>query len=143
MVFGLTACASSTPFYYKQGSMLGVRQKDYDACKIKSFKDIPQNIVTTYTPGVHDPGNVVCSTTGTFTNCQRIGGVDIPASSTSYDVNASLRARFITQCMADKGYQRLDMPTCALGVDGYDTLQKTPALRDIKCISLTAPSLEE
>ncbi len=142
MVFSLTGCADTTAFYYKKGMVLASKQKDYDACKIKSFKEIPQNIVTTYNPGVHNPGTLSCNTIGTYTSCNRVGALNIPASSSSQDANEGVRARFIAECMNNKGYILVDMPTCGLGDEGYNPLQKAPALNKIKCVDFDAPTLD-
>jgi hypothetical protein len=142
MIFSLTACAEPTAFYYKKSMVLATKQKDYDACKIKSFKQIPQNIITTYHPGVHNPGTLSCNTIGTYTSCNRVGALDIPASSSSRDANEGMRARFIEECMTGKGYSLVEVPMCSLSEQGYNPLQPAPSLDKIKCLDSDAPTLD-
>ena len=141
-VLGLTACAQSTAFFYKPGTIQVSKQKDYDACKIKSFKEIPQNIVTTYNPGVDNPGTLSCYTIGATTQCNRVGALYIAPSTSSEDVNEGMRARFILDCMNKKGYVLLKMPICKIGETGYNSRQKAPSLDKIKCLDSKSPAFD-
>jgi hypothetical protein len=101
----LFACAADpVAIIYKQGTMQSERQAALDGCKIASFKEIPQNIATAHSPGYFNPGTLNCTTIGYSTTCNRIGAVNIPSSSTNYDVNEDLRIRYVVNCMRRQGY---------------------------------------
>ncbi|MER9175281.1 hypothetical protein NKH72_17020 [Mesorhizobium sp. M0955] len=109
----LTGCQTGPqPSAFKPGSTAPQRQLDYDQCKISSLREIPQAMATQINPGVHTPGTVTCNTYGTSTYCNEMGGLNIPASSSTYDANQGLRDRFIARCMVEKGYSIVDRPAC-------------------------------
>lgn len=97
---------------YKAGSLPAERQAAYDTCKIASFRDIPQSMVTEYTPGYRDPGILQCDVDGTSTSCWTVGAFDMPPRAISRDVNAALRARAVERCLNAGGYQLLRLPPC-------------------------------
>lgn len=69
-------------------------------------------MATQINPGVHTPGTVTCNTYGTATYCNEMGGLNIPATASTYDANQGLRTRFIASCMGTKGYSIIDRPAC-------------------------------
>jgi hypothetical protein len=69
-------------------------------------------MATDVQPGLNLPGTVHCNTFGTTTTCRESGGVDIPATAQTYDVNASLRDRFMEKCMQDAGFTITMIPLC-------------------------------
>jgi hypothetical protein len=101
------------PSAFKPGSTFSQRQFDYDQCKIASLKEIPQAMATQINPGVHTPGTVTCNTIGSSTYCNEMGGLNIPATASTYDVNEGLRGRYISSCMMRKGYSIIVRPACA------------------------------
>ncbi len=114
----LSACQSGPqPTLYKAGSLPAERQEAYDQCKIRSFREIPQALVTEITPGYHDPGDILCDTDGPFTTCRAVGVIDIPATRKTRDANEGLRRRFVERCLADQGYQVLQLPLCPKAED--------------------------
>lgn len=109
----LAGCQTEpTRTIFKPGATYEQTQDALDACKIASLREIPQSMATQTTGGFYSPGTVQCSTVGGFTSCNQVGGVNIPAQSTSYDVNEGLRDRFIDRCLASKGFAVLDIPAC-------------------------------
>lgn len=98
---------------YKAGSLPAERQAAYDACKIASFRDIPQSMVTEYTPGYHDPGILKCEADGGSTTCMTIGAFDMPPRAVTRDVNGALRQRAIERCLIAGGYRLLRLPPCS------------------------------
>lgn len=109
----LVGCQTALPpSLYKPGTTFAQRQFAFDQCKIASFRDIPQNLATDVNPGYSSPGTLQCNTYGSYTSCQRVGAINIPASASTYDVNASIRERYISQCMASQGYQFIQVPVC-------------------------------
>jgi len=113
VVLLLAGCQTGPlPSAFKPGSTAPQRQFDYDQCKIASLREIPQAMATHIDPGVHTPGTVTCNTYGTVVSCNESGGLNIPASASTYDANQGLRDRFIARCMGEKGYSILDRPSC-------------------------------
>lgn len=114
----LVACQSG-PYQtaYKAGTLYSERQRDYDMCKIQSFREIPQNLAVETKPGYYNPGTVQCTNIGNYTSCQNVGAVNIPATSSTYDVNENIRFRFIDNCMSAKGYQFIQLPVCTKEAD--------------------------
>jgi hypothetical protein len=100
------------PSAFKPGSTWSQRQADYDQCKMASFKEIPQAMATQIDPGVYTPGSVQCTTIGSSTSCSQVGGLNIPATATTYDANGGLRDRYVARCMQAKGYSILQLPIC-------------------------------
>lgn len=107
-IFAALAIAGcqSTPAYvvFKPGVDLNSTQTATDQCKIASFREIPQSLATQINPGYNNPGTIQCNTYGTMTTCNRVGAINIPASSTTYDVNAELRDRYIVRCLEGQGF---------------------------------------
>ncbi|RWP30298.1 hypothetical protein [Mesorhizobium sp.] len=116
-IFAALAIAGcqSTPAYivFKPGVDLNTTQTAKDECKIASFKEIPQSIATDYHPGYNNPGTVQCNTIGTIVSCNTIGAVNIPGSTTTYDVNQDLRDRYMVRCLESKGFGVKLAKTCS------------------------------
>lgn len=125
-LLALAACQSPSSSFvvWKPGASYDQTQRDTDQCRIAALREVPQSLATQVSGGVYVPGNVQCSTIGTLTSCNRVGGVNIPASSTTYDVNEELRSRQINRCLQAKGYSVTVLPDCV-----GDT-QKTKAAAD-------------
>ncbi|TIS53295.1 hypothetical protein [Mesorhizobium sp.] len=103
-----------TPIVFKPGVDLSSTLSAVDQCKIDSFKEIPQSLATDVHPGYSNPGTIQCNTFGTIITCNRIGAIDIPATTTTFDVNAALRDRYITRCLEGKGFTvKADGRACA------------------------------
>ena len=140
----LTSCApTSAPFFYKMGSDYASKQRDMDQCKIRSFKDVPQNMVTTYTPPVNIPGTTSCNSIGGYMTCNEVGGYHTSGSSFSSDVNQSLRERVLLECMNNKGYKAVVLTFCKEGERGYNSFHKSPELNKIKCLEPNSPGILE
>lgn len=95
---------SSHAIIFKPGVNMPATVAAVDQCKIASFKEIPQSMATHVDPGVHTEGTMYCHTIGQLTTCNEIGGVNIPASSTTYDVNQDIRDRYVVRCLQAKGF---------------------------------------
>ena len=135
MVNILTACASDPiGVVYKQGTLLSERQAAMDACKIASFKEIPQNVVTSIDPGYSSPGSVNCTTIGYTTTCNRIGAIDIPASSSQRDVNEDMRIRYVVACLRRQGYAGILRKECGAYEKTYGPNDPQPPKSTIKCV---------
>jgi hypothetical protein len=138
--FSLGACVSggsgpkSVTLTYKQGSTIYTKQADVDACKISSFKAIPQVVGTSINGGSYSPSSTSCYTSNGYTSCSQLGGYYSPPTANSYDINGDLRKRYIDKCMREKGYEQIKLPFCqANQVGGYDNRLPAPKLSAIAC----------
>lgn len=101
----LAGCQSSShAIIFKPGVNMPATVAAADQCKIASFKDIPQSMATQINPGVHTSGTMYCNTIGQITSCNEVGGLNIPATATTYDVNQELRDRYLARCLQAQGF---------------------------------------
>ncbi|WP_217568797.1 hypothetical protein [Mesorhizobium sp. GbtcB19] len=111
----LTACTTANQQYRylsKPGVTAPGIQAALDQCRIASFKEIPQTMATDIKPGLNIPGTIDCHTYGSTTSCNQSGGVNIPATAQTYDVNGSLRERYMEKCMRNAGFTITMLPLC-------------------------------
>ena len=102
----LAGCASNPERLriHKTGSTSAERTLAHDNCKIASIKEIPQTQAVVTSPSYSSPGTTQCSTNYGVTTCNQVGALNVPSSTSSYDVNAVLRKRFIIRCLNSKGF---------------------------------------
>lgn len=111
----LVGCQTIQPVRYLHkpgGVSVAEKQLAVDECRIASFREIPQTMATQVTPGYSTPGSLQCHTIGGTTNCYNIGGVNVPPTATTYDVNAELRDRYLDRCLQAKGFSISLIPVC-------------------------------
>lgn len=107
-LFALTACDSSLSLYYKQGGSVSRMQSDQTQCEVKALKDAPVANQTRQTAPTYFPGRQVCGPSGCYTS----PGYWVPGSYYTVDVNEGLRARVMDQCMGQRGYHPVRLPSC-------------------------------
>lgn len=117
---------------FKAGTLRAERLRDIDACKIASFKEIPQTIATQINPGYSSAPTIHCSNIGGVATCNTFGGINIPPSSYNYDVNEGLRDRYIERCLQGKGYSFIERPICPADHKFKDIPVTTPD--SVKCV---------
>lgn len=128
---------------HKTGSSYQQRVQAFDSCKIASFRAIPQALQTNISGGFSNPGTVQCNTFGASTTCNTVGAMNIPAQSYTTDMNDDMRARFINQCLNDKGYQLIGAKTCSSEDERNAAIRQAsnqPTTDKIKCVS--TPTLD-
>lgn len=134
----ISGCVSGpADLVHKTGSSLAQRQLAADQCRIESLRQVPQALVTETDPGYYNPGTIQCNTFGNMTSCNRVGAVNIPASSSTYDVNQSLRDRTIARCLASKGFDIVQKPICTSTKDAtaYRAVRDNqPPAEQIACV---------
>ena len=111
----LTGCVSSpVPVVYKSGSSFAQRQAAADQCRIESLEKIPQAMVTVVRPPVYRPGFTECreDPENGRRYCRETGGFVYPGSSSTRDVNAELRERYIGSCLRRSGFEVIAKPIC-------------------------------
>lgn len=105
---GLTACVPLS-IYYREGVSVTRAQSDTLNCEVQAIKDAPVSNQTRVTPPRWVPQRQSCNSSG---QCTVIPGYYLPGQTYTVDVNAGLRKRVETQCMANKGYAPVDIPAC-------------------------------
>ena len=135
-IAALSACQTDERFIvFKPGASDAQTQASIDQCRIASFREIPQTMATTITPGVSTPGTVQCNTYGTMTSCQSVGGLNIPARAETYDVNADLRDRYIAQCLRGKGFDVSVSRSCSGEAEQSSAMKAKREGRKPNCIT--------
>lgn len=112
LTLALPACAPLT-LYYKAGTPVATQQRDTTACEVLALRDAPVANQVRRTPPTYVPPRRVCNSAGA---CSTTGGYYLPGEVYTVDVNAPLRKRVETQCMADRGYSPTSIPACPAGV---------------------------
>lgn len=118
-LLAVAGCTSTQPskFIWKPGVSAAGKQSALDQCRIASFKEIPQTVVSETRGGYYNPGTLQCNTIGGMTSCHRVGAVSIPPTTDTYDINAGLRGRFIDRCLVGKGFTVTVLPACKSEAD--------------------------
>lgn len=107
-MLGLAACGP-LPVYYRADTAFGQQQTDELACAVKALKEAPVANEIRQRPPVYYPGGQYCS----GGNCWTRPGYWVDGGIYTVDVNEGLRSRLEQSCMAQKGYQRLELPRCS------------------------------
>lgn len=97
---------------FRSGVTFAQKQRDYDQCKIASFKEIPQAVTAQSVGGLYIPGTLQCRSSYGMTTCNNVGEVNIPSQTVAVDNNGGIRGRYIESCLRSKGYVMLTRPMC-------------------------------
>lgn len=100
------------PVVYKPGSTGEQRTSALTDCEIQALTKVPRAIATGMTPAYTSPSNVQCYGSGAYVSCQEYGGQTYGGDIYSYDANQELRDRVTLQCLQQKGFQVISLPTC-------------------------------
>lgn len=129
----ISACGIGNVALYKPNTPLAVKQADLDQCKMASFRSIPQAYTTNYVGGYYEPGDYSCrQTRHNKTRCKNVGGYYSPPVSYTEDMNAAMRWRFVSSCLARKGYRVLNLPPCMSSAERARA-QNAKRLSDFSC----------
>lgn len=109
-----TACVATGPVnvVYKPGSTGEQRLSALTECETQALAKVPRAMATGMTPAYTTPSNVQCYGTGAYVSCQQYGGQTYGGDVYSYDANQDLRDRVTMQCLAQKGFQTISLPSC-------------------------------
>lgn len=114
LVFALlVAACGPLSLYYRPGVSVTRMQTDQTNCEVKALRDAPVASQIRQRPPVYFPGRQICNSTG---SCYYEPGYWLDGGVYTVDVNADLRGRVLTLCMAEKGYQPVDIPPCPSNV---------------------------
>jgi hypothetical protein len=119
LLLGVAACAPLS-IYHRPGVAVAKMEDDLLGCQVVSLEQAPVASQVRQGPPIYVPGRYYCNKRG---HCYRQYGYYIPGDIYTIDVNASLRRKLETRCMARKGYQRVEIPNCPAGV----TMEPSPA----------------
>ncbi len=131
LLLGLAACGPLS-IYYKPGASVARMQTDQTNCEVSALKDAPVANQVRQRPPIYIPGNQVCNASG----CYYTPGYWIDGGIYTVDVNADLRSRVLTQCMARRGYRPVDIPPCPSSVASQvppAQTQTLPTLSERSC----------
>jgi len=109
-LLAVSACRFDT--YYAEGAAIAVRDRDLAQCQAEARRDLPERIVTRYTPRRFHPGIPQWNAAGirTVSPPYWTGGEPY-----SVDLNEAARAGAETACMAARGYTLISLPACPQG----------------------------
>ena len=105
----LAGCAPLS-IYHKPGVSVTRMQSDQTNCEVAALRDAPVATQIRQRPPVFVPPRKICDAAGT---CYTEPGYWVQGEIYTVDVNADLRGRVQTQCMAQKGYQPVSIPLCS------------------------------
>lgn len=130
VLLGLVSCGP-LPVYYNADSDQARTSSDTLACQVKALKDAPvANEIRQRAP-VYYPGTQHCSQG----KCWSRPGYWVDGGFYTVDLNQGLRKRVEQSCMAQKGYQQLELPRC--------TKEQAAALQSVSERSSQSSALAE
>jgi hypothetical protein len=104
----LSACVPLS-IYYRDGVSVAKMEKDTTECQVKALRDVPVSTQIRRGAPIFYPGRRICDSSG---KCYYEAGYYAPGPIYSVDPNEGLRASVESQCMADRGYTPVSIPTC-------------------------------
>ena len=125
----LAACAPLR-IYHKPGVPVARWQADTTRCEVQALRDAPVATQIRQEPPVFVPPRQICDKSG---NCRTAGGYWIPGDIYTVDVNAGLRQRVETLCMAERGYSPVEIPRCPDGLTVRGRTTVLPELTENSC----------
>ena len=111
---GLSACVpSTTSGYWQEGATEGRTNQAITQCQVESLRAVPPSVAIGTTPRYTTPTQTSCYNTGyNRVQCSSTGGQTYGGNTYSYDPNDGLRSRVEAQCMANRGFSVVSLPTC-------------------------------
>lgn len=129
----LTACDTSLSTYYQSGVSVSRMQTDTTRCEVQALKEAPVANQVRQRPPIYFPGSQYCGPGG----CYYRPGYWVDGGIYTVDVNADLRGRVQDLCMAQKGYQPVNLPACSVSVAAAAPPRATttlPRLTENSCV---------
>lgn len=100
-------------YIFKPNATVAQKDKDDFNCDLRAAQAVPSNMQVGITPTYTTPLTTSCYGGSNSVNCTTTGGQVYGGDVYSYDANSSLRSEYWAQCMIDKGYSGVDLPTCS------------------------------
>lgn len=127
----LPSCAPLR-LYYKPGVEVSRMQSDSLKCETRAVKDAPVANEIRQRPPMFYPGGNYCNASG----CYSRPGYWVEGNIYTVDVNLGLRQRIEQSCMADIGYQLIELQNCKTSIAkaaGTTPTTRLPRLSQNSC----------
>lgn len=111
-LFALGGCSGYSG-YYQAGQTVSRLSADQTACDVTGVQQVPPNTQLRRTAPTLIPPREICRSDG---KCRVIPARYEPGDTYTVDVNEGLRNRVVAQCMAGRGYERVQVPGCSAQV---------------------------
>lgn len=132
---GCTPTAQQT--YWRDGATGRQWDQAVTQCQVQALRQVPQSVAVGTTPTYRTPTQTNCYAVGNMVQCATTGGQVYGGQVYSYDPNTNLRSRVEAQCMANRGYSLVTIPTCTSEQRASGTLRRVsgrlPPLRSVVC----------
>jgi hypothetical protein len=131
-LLALSACDTGLSFYYKPGQSVSRLQTDHTNCEVQALRDAPVANEIRQSAPIYFPGRSYCDASGCWSGPGYWAGGHVY----TVDTNRGLRQRVLAQCMAQKGYQPVDLPACSPAVRSAVAPKQTtviPKLTESSC----------
>jgi len=109
LLFVVLAGCAPVSVFYRPGADGARTQSETDQCQVKALRDAPVANQIRQLPPIYYPGTTFCDPNG---RCVVSPGYWVDGGFETIDINAPLRARLTTDCMAKRGYQLISLPRC-------------------------------
>jgi hypothetical protein len=135
LLAGCTPTAETT--YWRDGATGRQWDQAITQCQVQALREVPQSVAVGSTPTYQTPTQTSCYTIGNTVQCSTTGGQVYGGQVYSYDPNAGLRSRVEAQCMANRGYALVTIPTCTSEQRSAGTLRplsgRLPPFSSVVC----------
>lgn len=131
-VFLLLGACAPLRIYHKPGVPIARWQADTTRCEVNALRDAPVANQVRQEPPIYVPPRQVCYSNG---GCRLYGGYWRPGQIYTVDVNAGLRNRVETLCMAERGYTPVEIPRCPDGLTIRGQTAVLPNLTERSCFA--------
>lgn len=128
----LLAGCGPLSLYYKPGVSVTRQQNDTTRCQVQALDEVPVNTQIRQGPPIYYPGNRYCN----HGQCWRTQGYWDRGPVYSVDANKGLRNRVTQMCMAEKGYQPVQIQPCSASIKAQvpaAATQTLPPLASTSC----------
>lgn len=123
----LAACGPAATFY-RTGASVSLMEDTLLDCRVAALQDAPVATQIRQGPPRYIPGSVYCPRDN---KCYRATGYFAPGEVYTVDPNARLRSDLTNRCMAEAGFQRLELPRCPSGTPLPDLSTETDTMPPI------------
>ena len=131
----LLACVPQS-IYYKEGASYPDIDRASTDCQVKAAQSVPVNTQIGTTSTYTTPVQTSCyAGYGGYVSCNSSGGQTYGGDVYSYDANSNLRNRVANQCMQQKGFRLIELPTCTAAKAQAGVSQKLPQLNANSCVT--------
>ena len=124
LLLGVLGGCAPLNLFYKEGAPVQRLNSDLGSCTQAGLRNVPVDIDTRYIPGQEIP-KTFCDASG---YCQTVWVQISPDRIEKFDTNENARDDYVAACMAQKGYQPVQLPACTDAVVQSTQLSATTVL---------------